>query len=62
MGSAHVTPTREIPGSSSSSSSTSLVNATRLCPQDFHKAVTAKCAKIKKKSLRRSESLPIKIK
>ena len=61
MGSANVTPTRKSPGSSSSSS-TSLVNATRLCPQDFHKAVAAKCAKIKKKSLRRAESLPVKIK
>jgi hypothetical protein len=59
MGSANVTPTREIPGSSSSSSTK---NATRLCPQDFHKAVAAKCAKIKKKSLRRAESLPVKIK
>ena len=49
MGSAHVTPKRESPGSSSSSS-TSLVNTTRLCPQDFHKAVAAKCAKIRKVS------------
>ena len=58
MGSAHVTaPKRGSPEASSS-------NKTRLCPDDFHKAVTAKCAKIhaKRKSIKRQQSLPIKIK